>query len=110
MRSANRSASGPARWRCSVASSFASVDRFVGVLHEHQRAERFERWPRQIAALERGELLLEFRRYCVDQRRVPSNQNRRAGRMLGLGDEICRGEIGPRRLVGDDDHLARPGD
>ena len=79
-------------------------------MHEDQRAERLQRWPREIAAFERSELLFQFCSDRVDQSARPGDENGRTGRMFGLGDEVGRREVGPRRFVGDDDHLARPGD
>ena len=40
----------------------------------------------------------------------PGDEDRRARGVLGLGDQVGGDEVGPARAVGDDDHLAGPGD
>ena len=55
-------------------------------------------------------LFLQLFGHRIDQRRVPGDENSRARRVLGLGDQIGGSEIGPGGFVGDDDHFAGSGD
>ncbi len=81
-----------------------------GVAGQNQCPKLFQALAGQIAARKMCGLPLQFFGHRLDQRRMPSNQNSRARRMLGLSDQICRGEIGPHALIGHDDHFAGTGD
>ena len=54
--------------KCSVASVLASAAASSRSRDQDQRAERFERFAGQLAALERGELLVEFGGDGVERR------------------------------------------
>ena len=84
--------------------------RLVAIAHQNRVRRTLQRLPRQIAALQHRQLLLQFRGHAVQERLAPSDEDTGTRRMFGLGDQVGGGKFGRRRFVGDDDHFARSGD
>ncbi len=84
--------------------------RLVGIPDADQRPERFERFDRQIAAIEGGELSDEFVVDVGDEGFVPGDQDGGAGGVFGLGEEVGGDVVGSGGVVGDHDHFAGAGE
>ena len=83
---------------------------FFGIAGENHRAELLEALPGQFAALQAGQLPIEFLDGLIEDLLVPSDQHAGPRGMFGLGDQIQRGVVGPSGMVDDHHDFARPGD
>lgn len=80
------------------------------VTDEDQGAEIAEGIAGQVAALERRELRREFTGDAIEQRLGPTDQDRGAGGVFGLGQHVDGDVGGVGGVVGDDDHFAGAGE
>ncbi len=97
-------------WRCSGAIESVERHGLVLVLHQDQGAVLLQAIAGEVAPAQGGQGGAQGRVHPVDQVGFPGDQEARAGRMLGLGDQVRRDETRVGRPVGDQDDLARAGD
>jgi len=96
--------------RCSAASWSASRSRFVVASCHHDRTESLQAVAGEVAPLENGEPGLEGRRHGVGHGGRCREEDRRAGRTLGLASMSAAMNSGSGRIVSDDHDLTRAGD